>query len=398
MGLDWVAPGAETLYGTVQRDMQLLTQSSVQNRLRYEVISYMRGQNMSLKPLERALYTQLPQTLNPEVQQLATQWRNQTSDADAIVKQAMQYFRSQGFTYTLQPPLLGSDPVAEFLFKTKRGFCEHYAAAMTTLLRASNVPARVVTGYLGGEINPLDGTLVVRQSDAHAWVEAWSDTHGWFRVDPTAVVAPERLENSLTNRVASSDGSLRFNIDAGWLRSVWRQTSFGWDAVNNAWHQWVMGYTQKRQQNLLADWGIDNRRWQQLSLVLLGGIGLVGAGMTLWIMRRQARRYDPVTTLYHGYCHRLARCGLLRLSHEGPWDYCQRVCTQRPELAAYVRRVTRLYLPLRYGTDPVTRADLSELRLAIRQPLPKLKHSDQVPTRVLGVVQRSIGAGDQGVN
>lgn len=367
LAMDWAAP--ETPVGVVQRDTQLVTTGAIRERRRYEVLSYLRGQNMSLKRGERNLYTQLPANLNPKVAQLAAQWPG--TDAETLVKAALQHFRDQGYTYTLQPPLLGSDPVGEFLFQTRRGFCEHYAAALTTLLRTRQIPTRVVTGYLGGEINPLDETLVVRQADAHAWVEVWSETRGWFRVDPTAVVAPERLENSLTNRVVTTDGLLRFNVQADWLRQIWRQANFGWDAMNNAWHQWVMGYTQKRQQNLLAEWGLDSRRWQQLSIVLMLGISLAGAMVGTWVLwRRPLRRPDPVLALYQRYCQRLARRGLPRVAHEGPQAYCERVNQQQPEWAAYAQAVTQIYLPLRYGTTAATRGALAQLRAAVTAPLP----------------------------
>ncbi len=367
LAMDWVAP--DTPQGVVQRDTQLVTTGAVRERRRYEVLSYLRGQNLSLKSGERVLYTQLPESLNPEVTALAARWPG--DNAETVVQAALRHFRDQGFSYTLQPPLLGSDPVGEFLFKTRRGFCEHYAAALTTLLRTRQIPARVVTGYLGGEINPLDETLVVRQADAHAWVEVWSEARGWFRVDPTAVVAPERLENSLSNRVAAPDGLLRFNLQADWMRQIWRQAGFGWDAMNNAWHQWVMGYTEKRQQNLLAEWGLDSRHWQQLSFVMALGISLAGMIMGAWVLwRRPLRRPDPVLALYQHYCQRLARRGLPRAPQEGPQAYCMRISRQQPELSAYVNQVTALYLPLRYGNASISPAALAQLRATVRQPLP----------------------------
>src|SRR5262249_11962532 len=144
----------------------------------------------------------------------------------------------QPFMYTLEPPKLGDDPVDQFLFETRSGFCEHYASAFTFLMRAADIPARIVTGYLGGETNPVDGYFVVRQSDAHAWTEVWLQDEGWVRVDPTAVVSPLRIERGLAAAVPEADRPLIERRNFDWLK----QARYAWDAVANSWNQWVLGY------------------------------------------------------------------------------------------------------------------------------------------------------------
>src|ERR1039457_5975328 len=123
----------------------------------------------------------------------------------AIAERALSYFREQGFVYTLEPPLLGRDSVDEFLFGSKSGFCEHYASSFVFLMRAAGVPARVVTGYQGGDINPVDGYMIVRQSDAHAWAEVWLKGRGWVRFDPTAAASPVRVESGIAAAVPATD-------------------------------------------------------------------------------------------------------------------------------------------------------------------------------------------------
>ena len=157
------------------------------------------------------------------------------------MRAVLDHFRNGGYEYTLSPPRLGRHSVDEFLFDTKRGYCEHYSSAFVVMMRALGVPARVVTGYQGGELNPVDGFVTVRQSDAHAWSEVWLKGRGWSRVDPTAVVAPARVDPAVeAARTAELARNPVFG-NADWLRA-WR---FNWEAVQNSWHQWVLSYSQE---------------------------------------------------------------------------------------------------------------------------------------------------------
>src|SRR5690606_32454560 len=160
-------------------------------------------------------------------------------DEEDMVQQVLAMFRTQSFFYTLTPPLLGDQPVDDFLFNTRSGFCEHYASAFTFLMRAAGIPARVVTGYQGGEVNPVGDYMIVRQSEAHAWAEAWIEGRGWVRIDPTAAVSPLRVESGIAAAVPSTDGlPLALRSNSEWLR----QLRFTWDSFANDWNQWVLGY------------------------------------------------------------------------------------------------------------------------------------------------------------
>ena len=217
----------------------------------------------------------LPAGRNPQTQALAATWRQADNRPAAIVERALSYFRQEPFAYTLAPPLLDSrDPVDEFLFTSREGFCEHYAAAFVVLMRAAGIPARVVTGYQGGELNPLDGNLVVRQSDAHAWAEVWLADQGWQRVDPTAAISPARINTGIAAAARAGDPlPALVRLDNAWLR----QLRYRWEAANNAWNLWVLGYNPGRQQELLSRLGLDPD-WRQMASLVGRGLRPVVAG------------------------------------------------------------------------------------------------------------------------
>ncbi|MCH2219257.1 MAG: DUF3488 and transglutaminase-like domain-containing protein, partial [Dechloromonas sp.] len=193
----------------------------------------------------------IPAQANAKTRALALGWRQAGLRPEEIIRKAQDLFAAE-FTYTLQPPLLGPNGIDEFLFVTRRGFCEHYAGAFVFLMRAAGIPARVVTGYQGGELNPLDGHLVVRQSDAHAWAEVWLEGRGWLRVDPTASVSPARIETGIVDALALGEPLPAIvQLRADWLRNL----RYRWEAVNNAWNQHILGYDPQRQRELLSRLG-----------------------------------------------------------------------------------------------------------------------------------------------
>jgi len=256
-------------------------------------------------------------------------------------------FRREKFFYTLTPPLLaGANVVDGFLFNSRRGFCEHYAASFVFLMRAAGVPARVVTGYQGGEANPLGNYLIVRQSDAHAWAEIWLDGQGWVRVDPTAAVSPLRVESGLA--AALPEGELLARIDSAWLMQL-RMT---WDTLNNHWNQWVLGYGQERQYDFLSRLGLEMATWKGLIVGLVAGVGILLLAIAGFMLGQRKPGTDPVTALYLRFCNKLARAGLARRPNEGPADYSRRVAAMRPDLAQSVTSISALYIALRYRSRP----------------------------------------------
>jgi hypothetical protein len=320
------------------------------------------GGNESSLALRRALH--LPDGSSPRARELAHELRAKHSDDGAIVDEVLSMFREQKFYYTLTPPLLGDQPVDEFLFSTRSGFCEHYASAFTVLMRAAGIPARVVTGYQGGEINDFGHYLIVRQSDAHAWAEVWLQGRGWVRVDPTSAVSPARVSAGLSAAIPRGE-SLPALVrgDLQWLRKL----RLSWDFMSNAWNQWVLGYTPERQRWLLESFGIDNATWQKMAAALFCIAGVIVAVFTAIVLRQLKDRVrDPVRIAYLKFCDKLRRKGLPREPAEGPLDYARRLERARPDLASAAAAITRLYVALRYGAENSSAA-LEELQQRVRR-------------------------------
>ena len=343
------------------RDFQLRTPKPVRERRRYEMRSYplARLPRMSLE--ERTAGLALPPDRHPETRRLASAWRREHGSDAAIVARAMDYFRHQPFVYTLTPPLLDGDSVDQFLFDTRSGFCESYSSAFTVLMRAAGVPARIVTGYQGGELNPVGGYLIVRQRDAHAWVEVWLEERGWTRVDPTGAVSPNRIELGLDGiaPVIDSKGlGIRATLP---VEQLWRRLRHGLDAINASWNEWVLGYSTRKQLELLAGFGIDAGNLRSLSLGMLVLVGILLGLTGVWVGRRPSPT-DPVLRIYRRYCRKLARSGIAPRPGEGPLDFGTRVSTLRPRLRDPVRRITDLYVALRYAD---TATSIGEFRRAV---------------------------------
>ena len=341
----------------------------VRERLRYALVSHPGYRTGALSADERRAGLQLPERLSPRIQQLAAAWRAQTRDDAALVAAALHHFRNEAFYYTLDPPLLGDDPMDEFLFDVRRGFCEHYAAAFVTLMRSAGIPARIVTGYQGGEFNPTGNYYIVRQSDAHAWAEVWLADAGWTRVDPTAAIAPERIEygadglRRLLARGALLGGlpvdTVRGLLSLTWLEQVRQQTRLSWDAINTTWQRWVLDYGRDRQQELLARLGLRGATpfimvgiLAAIVIVLLIAYALSG--------RRRAPGYDPVRRAYLDFCRKLARAGAVRAANEGALAFAERSAALLPQSANHIHEISNLYIRLRYGglTDQEAQQEL----------------------------------------
>ncbi|RIX45545.1 MAG: DUF3488 domain-containing protein [Rhodocyclales bacterium GT-UBC] len=287
----------------------------------------------------------LPARFNPQARSLAASWRAETQTPQAIIDKALELFASERFAYTLEPPLLGENSIDEFLFQTRRGFCEHYAAAFVVLMRAAGIPARVVGGYLGGEQNPLDGYWVIRQSDAHAWAEVWLEGRGWRRIDPTAVVAPARVDSGISDALPAGEPlPALVQMRGTWLRNLRHR----WEALNNAWNQQILGYDPQRQRELLAKLGLPDSDWRSMA-TMLGGLGtLLMASMLAWTLY-QHPKHDPATRLWHTALRHLARRQVHCAPGETPLALLRRIEKTDPKLAQQLNRVVECYLLTRYG-------------------------------------------------
>ncbi|MDH3589716.1 MAG: DUF3488 and transglutaminase-like domain-containing protein [Gammaproteobacteria bacterium] len=306
---------------------------------------------------------QFPENHNKRAQELAQSWRADADDTAAVIGRALSMFREQEFIYTLTPPRLDpTDPVDDFLFSTRRGFCEHYASAFTLMMRAAGIPARVVLGYQGGELNPFAQHMTVRQSDAHAWSEVWLAGRGWVRVDPTAAVAPDRVQLGVADALPEGESLPGLFRAYAWIR----QLQFGWDALNNGWNQWVLGFSREEQLTLLRALGMKRPGLRKMLLTMIGLITLVLGAVAvhlIWQSRPVAR--DPLARTYQRFCRKVARIAGQRADHEGPLDFANRIAASQPALAGPVSEITRLYLNLRYfpATDP---GNLAQFKRAVR--------------------------------
>jgi transglutaminase-like putative cysteine protease len=349
-----------------QADLQLRAHRPVDQRLRYEMTSYLDykyGERTG--PVQLGWARRFDEKINPKTVALGRQWAEELKDPRAIVARAIQLYNRE-FTYTLEPPLLDmSHPYDDFLFNTKRGFCEHYAGSFALLMRAAGIPARVVTGYQGGEVNPFNRELIVRQADAHAWTEVWLPGEGWTRIDPTAAVSPLRVEGGV-NAALGPIGMFPSMIAADKL-GVLAGLRYGWQMVNSQWDQWVIGYNMDKQRQFFGDLGLPSVDWRTLGFWLVVAIFVVGGAVTLGLMvgARPPRR-EAALLAWNRFCQKLAAAGLPRQPHEGPVDYLARVKAERPACAAEAEDITRRYVDARYGAG-ATRAELRELADRVRE-------------------------------
>ena len=308
-------------------------------RLDYRVRSYTRFR--ALEPLgegEREMFRRLPPESSPRTRALVRSWLADDPTPEQVIERGMDYLRSQPFFYTLTPPRLGEQPVDEFLFDTREGFCEHYASAFTLMMRAAGLPARIVTGYQGGELNGVGGYYIIRQSDAHAWTEVWLEGRGWVRVDPVSAVAPERVALGSWRSALAGE-----RVPGGALRRLeWvRRALLVWDAAATYWNEWVIGYGPQLQRGLLDALGFDgatgSERWSKLMLLCVGATLAGSLVLTLQLAWRRRRRtpVDGAAREFTTFTRRLARVDVApRAPSEGPAAYGARArsaCrTRRP--------------------------------------------------------------------
>jgi protein-glutamine gamma-glutamyltransferase len=354
---------------TLTYDSQLVARAPVTGPTTFEAES--RHPMQPLTPLsaaDRFRDTLLPPGENPRTAQLARDLRRRAASDRALVQAALDLLRTGGFTYSLDPVPLAADQIDDFLFNTRSGFCEHYASAFVALLRAAGVPARVVTGYLGGEFNPIGGYYVVRQSDAHSWAEVWLEGGGWTRVDPTAVVEPERMRRGLLDLLpGAASAQERLLRGSPWLVRLLQR----WDATNSWWDERVVRFDYAAQLDLLERLGVRSPGTREvgwaLALALLGWLAVIA-----WHFGSRSRRARPdaLARAYRRLCGKLARQGgVVRAAHQGPLDYARAYAARHPGPDGGALALLARYAELRYGAaDPQRRErELSEFTRAVRR-------------------------------
>ena len=356
MPTQWSLP--QTFMGPQQ---QLARNIPIDQRVQYSVTSYPDFRiGTDLSALYRNWYSELPESGNMRTRELARRMREAAGSDREFVDAVMRMLHEEEFFYTLEPPLLGSNPVDRFLFETRRGFCEHYASAFSVMMRSVGIPSRIVLGYQGGEVNPLGGHLIVRQSDAHAWNEIWLEDLGWFRVDPTAAVAPERVD------IGASDAALD-GIGQTWgfsapSRLVY-QVAMAWDAANAKWNEWILGYGPETQDSFMQWLGMHEPTWRKMMLTLvLLVIGLITFISVLLMLRYRPPPKDAAALLYARY---VRKTGMKPRTGETARVFASRVREVGVMPDDVVETITAAYLDARYGDQEDANKRLQEAVAAI---------------------------------
>ncbi len=354
-----------TEFAGITRSQQLIARNIVLQTIRYRQLSAISDHFRADPGRDAEENLRLPSNRangNPKALAFAHELRAEHPDDADFIRAVLLWFRNEPFVYTLSPLYIERDPIDGFLFDTRRGFCEHYASAFVFLLRAAGIPARVVTGYQGGEMNPRGGYMIVRQSDAHAWAEAIVDGE-WRRYDPTGAVSPSRIELGLGGAMPSEERvPLLARIEVSWIKSA----QLMWDAVNYDWRRRVIGFDFQSQRTLWRDWKFDRlAAWQYMGVV--GAMALVWVGLLLGWLGWRRRQYDRARMIWNALCARLGRAGLPRQPHEGPLAYAGRAAARWPQFAAALIAIGESYAVLRYGPTSTQRDNAAERAAMLAQ-------------------------------
>jgi len=339
-------------------DYQLITLRPVTSLREYTMAS---DPNFKDNPVPRQTLLrealELPDEFNPRTAEMMSAWRAEATSDSEIIQRALQHFNQQEFRYTLNPPLLSQHTVDEFLFDTREGFCEHYASAFTVMMRMAGIPARVVTGYQGGFYNSIGSYVLVRQSDAHAWSEVWVRGSGWTRIDPTAAVAPERVEQGA---VESLD-QRRYMLDFQWLRSA-RNT---FDLFQRGWNNWVVTFGSERQSRLFSIFGWDMLGPAKLVFAMIAIILVIGAIIfmlaPMLLKFRSSKKPDPFVQLWKKFIRKLDKAGFVARPSMAAMELAAKAGGQLKHKQDVIFKIAELYTLCRYSRDSGSQAELTEL-------------------------------------
>lgn len=343
------------------RQQQLARVQPIDQRITYSAVSYTDFRlNNELSSFEKSRYLSLPVDSNQRTVELAKNMREAAGSSEVFINQVLMKFNREEYFYTLEPPPLGSNSVDRFLFDTRQGFCEHYASAFAVMMRAAGIPSRVVLGYQGGEINPMGQYMIVRQADAHAWNEVWLPRRGWYRVDPTGAVAPERIESGRS-------GAMFDGIGASWglnaPSELLYQLQMTWDAMNTKWNEWILAYGPDNQGQFMRWLGMEDPDWRKMMLSLVASVVLITFLISvLLILRYRPPPKDEAARLYRKFT---AATGVDPVMGETPLSYFRRLTSERAEFAKKANNITSLYLDVRYG--PPESASLKPLQTAVSE-------------------------------
>ncbi len=347
---------------TQHDDLQWTAERPVFERLHFEAqahLQFRHGPQQTMLGLQD--YIDLPPGFNPRTLEWAAAMRRDplyaVADARVLARAVLNHIRSGGYSYTLTPGRYGEDDprttIDEFWLDRKLGFCEHFASAFVVVMRALDVPARVVTGYQGADPQPVDGYTIVRQRYAHAWAEYWQPNEGWVRADPTSAVAPDRI--SRTRSLAPEPGFVASAID-NFSPALMEGLRLNWEALNNRWNQWVMNYSRGQQVDLLKRLGFTAPDWEDLALLLIGALSSLALAGALWAWWDR-RRIDPWVRQMDSVRAALQRLGIAASPSEAPRTLAQRVRGALAERGDALAALLEVLDAQRYGRASLKRPD-----------------------------------------
>ena len=356
-------PSKLTRHSVMTENFQLISKKKINDLLRYPMesrLAYRIGLNESLDYLKIALA--YPDMLNPKTIELGKSLAERFEHSEDIVNEVLNMFREEEFFYTLKPPALGKNVVDEFLFGSRRGFCEHYAGSFALLMRAAGIPARIVTGYQGGEYNNVGNYLIVRQSDAHAWTEVWIENQGWVRVDPTAAVSPSRIEQGIDD--ALSDEISKFRIQN--RNPIFGNLLYSWDNLQHSWNDWVLNYDQRKQMNFLSklELGIENWSDMVFALVFL----LLAVTALFWFIvwyRERPPKPAAYEILFNRLLKKLSRRGFQKGPAEDTRTFLLRITKRDFPQQELLANIVELYNRIKYSRQGSSQSALDNMRSMI---------------------------------
>lgn len=329
-------------------DLQMISKTPV-NELRRYTMQSVSDIRFGLEEPEEYLFTASsynPQS-NPRTYELGSRWAGQYDSDQEVINAALTMFRQQEYVYTLQPPLLGQNASDEFLFETRRGFCEHYASSFALLMRAAGIPSRIVTGYQGGEINEVGNYLIVRQSDAHAWVEVWLENEGWVRIDPTAAVSPDRIESGLEQAIPDEVPIFRI----GTRSPLIGQILYNWDSFQHSWNEWVLRYDHRKQASFLRKLGLGIQTWGDMVIAMVISLLTitVGYGLVAWYRERPPGLPEH-EKIANRLFRKLKRLGYSRIPSEHVFEFLQRLQREHHFSDPELKEIFDIYNRIKYAS------------------------------------------------
>ncbi len=355
-------PASDVPHATFEAGGILQSDRPIMSALRYEVASRPENRELSLLPQQRFEALRKPTRIAPQVQALVDSWRGSAASDRDVAEAALRYFRRENFVYTMTPKPYGDDALSEFLFERRAGFCEHYAAAFASLMRIAGIPSRVVIGYHGGEVNRK--SVFVKQLDAHAWAEVWIKDYGWWRVDPTNVIAPDRITSGFesylqSQAIANNPDANNTSAGALGLREIMHEARLFWDNVKYQWDIRVQNYDEETQRTFLAFSGLGDFTPPVLALWLSIAVLLVLGLLGLWLRMPRGPRPEPLQRDYERYCRLLAKSGVVREPWEGPARFSERAASAHPAHASAIRATAAFYIAARYARHPSSPSDFA---------------------------------------